>query len=145
MLCNFLYLVLFQHHKLLYFDNITLVMLFVSRRICVGLFVFIRSSAYAPSCVYGANDAFPKYIHLELYTVIGGQVKYRVLEKFDESNNSAKIQPLAQNDVILTFCKGISNYFLYYVPQKAAEIINAKIDALPATFTDDQKNFLKTH
>ena len=94
---------------------------------------------------YGANDAFPKYIHLELYTVIGGQVKYRVLEKFDESNHSAKIQPLAQNDVILTFCKGISNYFLNYIPQKAAELINAKIDTLPATFTDEQKNFLKTH
>lgn len=94
---------------------------------------------------YGANDAFPKYIHLELYTVIGGQVKYRVLEKFDESNNSAKIQPLAQNDVILTFCKGISNYFLYYVPQKAAELINSKIDTLPTTFSDEQKVFLKTH
>ncbi len=94
---------------------------------------------------YGAKDAFPKYIHLELYTVIGGQVKYSIVEKFDESNNTAKIQPLAQNDVILTFCKGISNYFLYYIPQKASELINSKIENLPQEFTDEQKSFLKTH
>lgn len=94
---------------------------------------------------YGANDAFSKYIHFELYTVIGGQVKYKVIEKFDESNNSAQILPLAQNDVILTFCRGISNCFLNYVPQKTAELINSKIDTLPTTFTDEQKTFLKTH
>lgn len=94
---------------------------------------------------YGANDAFPKYIHLELYTVIGGQIKYSIVEKFDESNNTAKIQPLAQNDVILTFCKGISNNFLYYIPQKASEIINSKVDSLPQEFTDEQKSFLKAH
>ena len=94
---------------------------------------------------YGETDAFPKYVHLELYTVIGGQVKYSIVEKFDESNNSAKIQPLAQNDVILTFCKGISNNFLYYIPQKALEIIHSKVDSLPQEFTDEQKLFLKTH
>lgn len=94
---------------------------------------------------YGQNDAFPKYIHIEFYTVIGGIAKYKIIEKFDESNNSAKITPLAQNDVILTFCKGISNSFINYIPQKTAEIINSKIDNLPADFSDEQKLLLKTH
>ena len=94
---------------------------------------------------YGENDAFPKFIHIELYTVLGGQLKYKLLEKFDESSNSARIQPLAQNDVILTFCKGISNYFLYYIPQKALETINSKIDSLHTNYTKEEKELLKLH
>ncbi len=92
---------------------------------------------------YGKNDAFPKYIHIELYTVIGGITKYMVLEKFDESNSNAKIQPLAQHDVILTFCKGISNSFINYIPQKVSEIINLKIENLPEPFSSEQKEHLK--
>lgn len=92
---------------------------------------------------YGCNDAFPKFIHLELYSVVGGKVKYSLVECYEESNNHAQIVPLAQKDVILTFCKGISSTFINYIPQKVESIINAKIDALPNTFTDDQKNELK--
>lgn len=94
---------------------------------------------------YGKNDAFPKYIYIELYTVIGGIAKYRVLERFDESNNSAKIQPLAQNDVILTFCRGISNTFINYIPNKLISIINDKVDSLSDEFTEEQKGLLKAH
>lgn len=94
---------------------------------------------------YGKNDAFPKYIHIEFYTVIGGIAKYKVLERFDESNNSARIQPLAQNDVILTFCRGISNTFINYIPNKLISIINDKVDSLSAEFTEEQKGLLKTH
>ncbi len=94
---------------------------------------------------YGKNDAFPKYIHIELYTVIGGKAKYKLIESFDESKNSAKIIPLAQNDVILTFCKGISYEFLKYIPQKSSEIICSKIQTLPPSFSEQQKAFLETH
>ena len=72
---------------------------------------------------YGSNDAFPKFIHIELYTVIGGIIKYKIVEQYEESNNHAQIVPLAQKDVILTFCKGISNTFVNYIPQKVGSII----------------------
>ena len=93
---------------------------------------------------YGQHDAFPKFIHIELYRVVGGKVKYRLVEKYEESNNHAQIVPLAQRDVILTFCKGISNTFVNYIPQKVEALINSRIDSLPNTFSDDQKNELKS-
>ena len=93
---------------------------------------------------YGHCDAFPKFTHIELYRVVGGKIKYRLVENYEESNNHAQIVPLAQPDVILTFCKGISNRFINYIPQKVESIINSKIDALPDTFNIDQKNALKT-
>ena len=93
---------------------------------------------------YGHCDAFPKFTHIELYRVVGGKIKYMLVENYEESNNHAQIVPLAQPDVILTFCKGISNRFINYIPQKVESIINSKIDALPDTFTIDQKNALKT-
>ena len=93
---------------------------------------------------YGHCDAFHKFTHIELYRVVGGKIKYRLVENYEESNNHAQIVPLAQPDVILTFCKGISNRFINYIPQKVESIINSKIDALPDTFTIDQKNALKT-
>ena len=92
---------------------------------------------------YGCSDAFPKFIHIELYRTVAGNIKYDLIEQYEESNNHAKIVPLAQRDVILTFCKGISNTFINYIPQKVESIINAKINALPETFSDDQKNELK--
>jgi len=92
---------------------------------------------------YGLNDAFPKFMHIELYRTVGGKIKYKLIERYEESNNHAQIVPLAQRDVILTFCKGISNTFINYIPQKVESIINSKIDSLPNTFTDDQKNELK--
>ena len=36
---------------------------------------------------YGKNDAFPKYIEIELYTVINGQAKFRISNIFEEENN----------------------------------------------------------
>ena len=93
---------------------------------------------------YGHCDAFPKFTHIELYRVVGGKIKYRLVENYEESNNHAQIVPLAQPDVILTFCKGISNRFINYIPQKVESIINSKIDAWPDTFTIDQKTALKT-
>ena len=94
---------------------------------------------------YGKNDAFPKTIHIEVYTTVNGKLKYSVIKKFEESNQNADIIPLAQSDVILTFCKGISQYFINYIPQKIEEIINTKIDVLPESFSDKQKAFLKKH
>ena len=93
---------------------------------------------------YGQFDAFPKFTHIELYRVVGGKIKYKLVERYEESNNHAQIVPLAQPDVILTFCKGISNRFINYIPQKVESIIFSKIDALPDTFTDDQKSTLKS-
>lgn len=93
---------------------------------------------------YGKKDAFPKFVHIKLYRVIGGQIKYDLIEQYEESNNHAQIVPLAQPDVILTFCKGISSTFINYIPQKVESLITAKIDALPDVFSDEQKKLLKS-
>lgn len=92
---------------------------------------------------YGKQDAFPKFIHIELYTVINGIAKFRLIDKYEESNNNAQIIPLAQTDEILTFCKEISNYFINYIPQKVNELITNKINNLPKEFSEQQKNILK--
>ncbi len=92
---------------------------------------------------YGVSDAFPKFVHIEIYTVVNGVLKFRVLDKYEESDNNAQIIPLAQTEEILTFCKGISQFFLNYVPQKVDELISAKIDHLSENFTEDQKDELK--
>lgn len=92
---------------------------------------------------YGKKDAFPKFVHIELHNIIGGELKFRVIEKFEESSNNAKIIPLAQNDVILTFCKGISSKYINYVPNKVGSIIKNRIENLPDIFTDEQKNILQ--
>ena len=92
---------------------------------------------------YGQNDAFPKFIHLDIYTVINGELKYRIKDKFDESNNGAKIVSLAQGDVIMTFCKGISEYFINYIPQKVDEIIIKKIESLQLEYTQEQIQKIK--
>lgn len=87
---------------------------------------------------YGKNDAFPKFIHIEIYTVIDGRIKMKIIDRFEESDNNAQIIPLAQTDVVLTFCKGISNTFINYIPQKVEEIINGKIESLSHDFTEEQ-------
>ena len=55
----------------------------------------------------------------------------------------ARIVPLAQEDVILTFCKGMSNVYLGNIPQFAESMVNATIDKLPSTFDSVQKNEIK--
>ena len=92
---------------------------------------------------YGTKDAFPKYVHIELLKVISGKMKYNLIEKYAESESNSKICPLAQKDVILTFCRGISGTFINYIPQKTTSLINEKIDSLPATYSDKQKDELK--
>lgn len=92
---------------------------------------------------YGQADAFPKYIHVDLLKVFNGKIKYKLIEKYEASNN-AKIQPLAQPDVILTFCKGISSTYIDFIPEVTANLINSKIDNLPDSFTSEQKEELKS-
>ena len=93
--------------------------------------------------VFVQNDAFPKFIHLDIYTVINGELKYRIKNKFDESNNGVKIVSLAQGDVIMTFCKGISEYFINYIPQKVDEMIIKKIESLQLEYTQEQIQKIK--
>lgn len=93
---------------------------------------------------YGKNDAFPKFIHISLYRIIGGKLKFIEEDRFGESYVRSQIVPLAQSDVILTFCRGISSVFLSFIPTKMQETIDSKINALPASeFTDQQKQSLR--
>lgn len=87
---------------------------------------------------YGLNDAFPKYVNIDVYTVVGGNLKYTIIERYEESNNNAKIVPLAQPDVVLTFCRGISDAFISFIPQKVESMINTRIAALSSSFTKEQ-------
>lgn len=92
---------------------------------------------------YGEEDAFPKFIRIDIYTIINGQLKFSLIEKFEESCNAAKIVPLAQEEVIMTFCKGISENFINYIPLKVDEIISRKINSLQSDYTQEQLNKLK--
>lgn len=87
---------------------------------------------------YGLNDAFPKYVNIDVYTVVGGNLKYTIIERYEESNNNAKIVPLAQPDVVLTFCRGISDAFISFIPQKVESMINTRIAALSSSFSKEQ-------
>ena len=91
---------------------------------------------------YGQDDAFPKYLHIELSKIVGGQAKIIIKEKYDSLRGS-KIQPLAQVDEIYTFCKGISQLFIDGIPQSVETAINGRIDGLPVSYTDDQKNEIR--
>lgn len=91
---------------------------------------------------YGQNDAFPKYIHIELSKIVGGQAKIKILEKYEE-DRGAKILPLAQDDVISTFCKGISQLFIDSIPKSIDSAINTRINGLPCSYTEDQKNEIR--
>lgn len=91
---------------------------------------------------YGTDDAFPKYLHIELSKIVGGQAKISIKEKYDSLGGS-KIQPLAQVDEIYTFCKGISQVFLDSIPRSVETAINGRIDSLPASYTTDQKNEIR--
>lgn len=79
---------------------------------------------------YGNKDAFPKYIHIEVYSVVNGQLKFSIVDKFEESSGMAQIVPLAQTEVIMTFCRGISDLFINYIPAKIDQIILQKIEEM---------------
>lgn len=91
---------------------------------------------------YGKNDAFPKYINIELYTVVNGEAKLKINSKYEQSNLKAQIVPLAQIEEIEIFCRGISNYLEEYIPKKMDELIIKKINELPKEFSEEQKKIL---
>lgn len=92
---------------------------------------------------YGSEDAFPKYIEIKLRNIIGGEIKYTVKDKLQEYKNYAEIKPLAQEDIIYTFCKGISNDFISTLPDEMSSYVMGKIDTLPNSFSDTQKEELR--
>ena len=92
---------------------------------------------------YGERDAFPKYIELNLYCVVGKILKYEKINAFDASTVEAAIQPLAQQDVILTFCKGISDTILNLVPGLISKHIESQIDKVNTKIGDDNSKVIK--
>lgn len=105
---------------------------------------------------YDVKSAFPKYIHVHIYNYIGTKLKYKVIEKFDEAGIHASIVPLAQPDVINTFCKGISDNYLSALPGiikfEIDKVINnieslikkENIDDIKRSFSDIQSKVLET-
>ena len=91
---------------------------------------------------YGSEDSHPKYIQIELRNIIGGEIKFVEKDKCQEYKNYAEIKPLAQEDIIYTFCKGISKDLITSIPDEASDYITRKINALPSTFTEEQKKEL---
>lgn len=92
---------------------------------------------------YGKEDAYAKYIGIEVRTVVGGQLKFIQSRKYEAHNNNAKIQPLAQDEIVYTFCKGISQDYIDLIPEQVSVIISKKIDSLSNNFTDAQKDEFK--
>lgn len=93
---------------------------------------------------YGKNDAFPKCLHIEIHKLFGEAVKFVEKKRFIGNGINAEIIPLAQREVILTFCRGISSEFVDSIPKKANELMMAQVDALSSSdFSDEQKEKLK--
>lgn len=92
---------------------------------------------------YGKEDAYAKYIGIEVRTVVGGKIKYIESGKYEARSNNARIQPLAQDDIVYTFCKGISQEYIDSIPEQIGIAISKKVDSLPNNFTDDQKGELR--
>lgn len=86
---------------------------------------------------YGKNDAFPKYVYLEVYRVVGGVPKIKIKKQYS-FNNSSVIQPVAQSEMIMTFCKGISDKLTKFISEKVEEYINTQIGSIQNTFSNTQ-------
>lgn len=92
---------------------------------------------------YGSNDAYPKLIGIEIRAVLGGTVKFLETERYEAINGGGKIRPLAQEEVVNTFCKGISQEYIDAIPQYVTESITNKIQTLSNAFSDEQKSELE--
>lgn len=93
---------------------------------------------------YGKADAFPKCLHIEIHKLFKKDIKFVEKKRFVGNGINAEIIPLAQREVIFTFCKGISSEFTEAIPQKANELMMAQVDALSSSdFSDEQKKMLK--
>ena len=93
---------------------------------------------------YGTKDAFPKCLHIEIHKIFKDKIKYTEEKRFIGNGVNSEIIPLAQREVIYTFCRGISSEFIKSIPEKSNELMIAQIDALSsADFSDDQKAKLK--
>ena len=96
---------------------------------------------------YGKNDAYPKYVHIHIYAVLCGEARIWQEERYAQEN-SCKIVSLAQTDVILTFCQGISGSLMNQIPDMIDKHFDMEIDsyggsdegrkALRAFFSDCQ-------
>lgn len=93
---------------------------------------------------YGAKDAFPKYLHIEIHKIFKDKIKFIEEKRFIGNGVNSEIVPLAQREVIYTFCRGISTDFRKLIPEKADSIIMSHIDSLSASdFSDEQKEKIK--
>ena len=92
---------------------------------------------------YGENDAFPKYVHISIFNIVNGKIKLKIEEKYDSAKMSSQILPLAQKDVIMTFCKGYSTEIVKEIPQEFAKKVDEKIDNLQGKYTKRQKEELR--
>lgn len=93
---------------------------------------------------YGKKDAFPKCLHIEIHKLFKENIKFIEKKRFVGNGINSEIIPLAQGEVIYTFCRGISSEFIKSIPEKATELVLAQIDALSSSdFSDEQKAKLK--
>lgn len=99
---------------------------------------------------YDSQTAFPKYLHLEIYNFVGGKLKYLIKDKFDEDGIHSSIVPLAQPDVINTFCKGFSDNYMNAIPGIIKSEIDKRInliedkDKIQKCFEGIQKDIVST-
>ena len=92
---------------------------------------------------YGSNDAYPKFIEIEIRAVLGGTIKFLETKRYEAIDGGGRIHPVAQEEVVNTFCKGISQEYIDAIPQYVAESITNKISTLSNAFSDEQKKELE--
>ena len=115
----------------------------LTRCICDYFNLSLRSETEQPLGLlfagYDAQTAFPKYIHLEIYNFVGKKLKYLIKEKFNEDGIHSSIVPLAQPNVINTFCKGFSDNYMNAIPG----IIKSEIDKRVNLVVEDKDKIQK--
>ena len=94
---------------------------------------------------YGKDNAFPKFIDVNIYGIIAGELKYDVILQHDEVANGPSIQSVAQPDVITTFCMGISNKLQEHILNEMDSVVKKRINDLSKDdFSDNQIRVLNT-
>lgn len=94
---------------------------------------------------FGENEIFPTMVHMSVYGIIDGKVRYRIIEtRTVDETHSVFITPLAQKDVMQTFLFGINDRFLQHLSNEIPNTLNNDIEHLDESwFARDKKDKVK--
>jgi hypothetical protein len=94
---------------------------------------------------YGKNDLYPTTFTIQMYGLMQGKLKYAIAKDASISDKYPRsIMTFAQDVAIHTYLDGIDPEINYEIQQLYINFVSQKIDNLPQTFSDKQKDYLRT-